>query len=377
MDPIREAAEYILTYLNPDIVSNITQSIGCNPQDDHQFDFACLIYTNINLTSVQAIIVQTLKETGYEPLLRETSKKSKVSIRSIIGILAKFMVNSRIISLRKYFVENPNLQKYPRPVIPKYILYRFASIEEPWTRNLEHVYKSNLRSLYDMGIISAGEIQSLRVTHNFDFEIIPILYSIRSSTKRNISIREYLDVNKGVGGNIVGFQEFSGISPYNLMQGNIGTVLGAYTAFSDSGRRPLLVFRTTSLRPLNLSSIIMPEVAQRSDYIPITGQFSRYRDPESQAESQVEPELIPYEPGIVKTFQAGSAMPDPNLAEYNIIADIDLLGYQLVVYPNVGVTLYAAYELLLAASQRSDLLTLSLAPPIQNDVPVPFSLPYP
>jgi len=327
--------------------------------------FVCQIYDNngnINYNCIYGINLDTLNMAGrlmefYGDEIKTIFKSHGIHI--IINTLKD--VSKRIIN-KLIKVERINISGL-QIVQNKDLLYRFADSSE--YEHSQSFVVFTLAHLYNWGLLTRFELlQALDNNKIRDIKYVcrSAIYKLRSDLKKQISLWEYLSPSKGVSGQISGWQKYDElITTRKDMTSTIGTVMGAYDAFSLSGQRSLIILQTLGLNNGNLNPVINPFNRPIVQWIPIQGQFSRFQE----EISNVEPNIIPYEAGILKLFNGGMAMPDSNYSEVDMVGNTDLYGVEVNTSPSSSI----AYELLLTAARRSNILS-RITPPFETiDIP--------
>lgn len=326
----------------------------------------------------------------------DTSTTNRELIATVVRQIIK-RVRASLVS-DGMFLTNPNA---------KTLMYRFVAHNEFVV--VGATVSLSLRTFYDRGFITHQELRRSGIDTDIVFTFQQGQYQLRSAGKRNISLMEYLSTSLGRGGHISGWQYYSG-----NMNGQIGSVSAGYRAFSDHGNRPLFVFQAADLRNGDIRHALLPrdrypnserpiwmqplkdeeagpqddndlslEAGPQDDndrsgqivrWVNIDGEYGRYVDDELGRSGTVTTHWVPYEPGVIKMVQAGILMPGEagNSTEVDLIGEADLYGCVIMASRPSA----AAYELLMSALQRSNIVSLMMPlgaglPDVDVPAPIP------
>lgn len=242
-------------------------------------------------------------------------------------------------SVLNKMIENKTIEKRQEAEIdvkhPIQLIYRFTNDyvlldEKPeYTLKISEILQKNLANSAYIDSVRQWKINNLNAT----YDLYCAKIDVSSSSKNQISLLEYLSTSKGVGGQIIGFnQYYTGDNATNLSKGSL---INSLPALSDS--RPLFVTR-------------LPE----ENDIKSIGQIYDYQTPTQfpiQADQILETSQIDvkYESRKIKIFPGGSAMP-PNYANYyeiDFVGNFSLYGFIVKVNGVTNERLFEYYRIIL------------------------------
>jgi len=263
---------------------------------------------------------------------------------------------SALLEAMMEFLEGPESMDLPA------VIYRYLDPKAS-TLDCSEVpeYTISMKEAISQGIVSEkwkkpSLLRALRVARADDFPHLtfyyyPCIAMVESSTKKQITLREYLSTSLGKGGQIVGFQFLMPRDFEHTQKGSIvgkdekGTAFSSYQEFGGFTRslfasitqRDGSNFDYVSDRELEFMEIPVGKFVEREPTIEEYdfGGRASVRIPNYK---YVAPESLKgfdnpysYQDGIIKYFRAGMAMPDANPAEINYVGDFGIAGYRIKI----------------------------------------------
>lgn len=357
MDPIERVAQAVMEL--PGFLDLAREALYCSDlnQQGNLVD-NCICHVDLSGGKLGSQIRNKYGDQFWDLFTRHGLKRDLGNYRRVIDqIVKRFVLTCRQQAFQKFGIQ---------PTQNKVLLYRFVKPEE-FAYNPKQGLSVTLRQLFDWGLVKRRELLQYGTLKNITYTIYPALYRLRSTGRQMLSIKEYLGPSKGVGGQISGWQTFNEqIDAVRHYSSLIGTVRGAWDAFSDTGRRALFVIPVQSLQGQGLLSRVIAEPKPSIEWVDLPGQIPRF----AEQEDPVGGIVVRPEPGKLKMLRAGAAMPEgyTNPTEVNLVGDVDLQGF--VVVPDINNT--SAYELVMTALRNSNLLALANQAISAIDQPLPI-----
>jgi len=287
-----------------ELVLKTSQNVALQTLDtNNKFAFSRIGSFSTDVTKINKEIRQLLGDKYLPTLRKELNQHPTFAlVRNLYMLIIK-----------------PDLR--PSMSITREVIYRFANISE--IKLFQPLTIWTTRLAYDQGLLNREQIVNLPKPPHYCFYFIPAKLRVNSSPKIQIGLREYLGLSKGMGGQILGFQEYNPgeLEAGKIMMSNIGTIFGAYQAFREDNR-VLFVTAMPTDEDFRKSRL-------RLQKIEISGKYPKYIEEESRIQLS---DNLTYVPGIVKQFKAGLAMPEPNKSEINFVGDFYLDGYMVEIH---------------------------------------------